>query len=38
MRNEFVNPEMEISKFVVEDIIATSNDDFVPGDNEGALT
>ena len=33
----FVNPEVTIEKFAVEDVITTSND-FVPGDNEGPLT
>lgn len=35
----FINPEIEIEKFMIEDVITTSpNDDFIPGDNETPLS
>lgn len=33
---KFVEPEIEVVMFSVEDIITTS-DDFIPGENEGGM-
>ena len=37
MKN-FANPEIEIVKFEMEDVMTASEDDFVPGDNETGMT
>lgn len=34
----FMNPEIEIENFEIADVIATSGEDFNPGDNETPMT